>query len=243
MNSNLTFKQNLGNFLIPRLPVTKENFNWIRFELHTFLINLNYYFNPIARYKLYKLKGLTNLSVNIGAGPFGKRGWVNIDTFRHKNITLVYDCRKELPFKRDSILRIRCEHIFEHLDIYDEVPKFLIECIRCMNKGAVLRIIVPDLELFVKAYVSNDHREWMKIGFDLLHLPDRIETQMDILNHTFRQNGEHKYGYDFETIKKVIIRAGFSKVEKKQWGESVDELLKDDLENHKPYSLYVDCIK
>ncbi len=243
MNTKLTFKQKLGKFLIPRLPVTKENFDRIRFELHAFLINLNNFFNPLARYKIYMQRKENNLSVNIGAGPFGKPGWVNIDTFRYKNITLVYDCRRKLPFKNESVLRIRCEHVFEHLDIHDEVPKFLSECRRCMVKGAVLRIIVPDLELFIKAYVSNDENEWREIGFNLSDLPGGLETPMDILNHTFRQNGEHKYGYDFETLNKVLKSAGFSNVEKKQWSKSADNLLEDDLENHKPYSLYVDCIK
>jgi hypothetical protein len=66
---------------------------------------------------------------------------------------------------------------------------------------------------------------------------------MDILNHTFRQNGEHKYGYDYETIRRTIIQCGFKQVDKKSWGQSFDPKLQDDLENHRPYSLYVECVK
>jgi predicted SAM-dependent methyltransferase len=163
--------------------------------------------------------------------------------FKFKNIELVYDCRKKLPFKAASVDRIRCEHVFEHLDKFDESPKFLQECYRCMTSGAVLRIVVPDLELFVRAYVTGTAEAWKTIGFDLQSLPWDLETPMDILNHTFRQNGEHKYGYDFQTLRRIVEKAGFSKIEKMSWGRSLDPSLQDDLENHRPYSLYVDCVK
>jgi predicted SAM-dependent methyltransferase len=148
-----------------------------------------------------------------------------------------------MPFKNETVERIRCEHVFEHLDRKDEAPKFLSECLRSLKKGGVLRIIVPDLELFVKAYCSGNKQQWKAIGFDLDNLPWELETPMDILNHTFRQNGEHKYGYDFETLHRTATAAGFSKVAKTSWGVSQDPMLQDDLENHQPYSLYVDCMK
>jgi hypothetical protein len=66
---------------------------------------------------------------------------------------------------------------------------------------------------------------------------------MDILNHTFRQRGEHKFGYDFETLRRTVSKAGFLKITKMSWGNSADPMLKDDLPNHRPYSLYVDCMK
>lgn len=236
-----TFKQKVGALLISKLPVTKENFDRLRFELNALRANINNRFNPRAIQKVRRYRVQNDLSINVGAGPFGKEGWVNIDMFKYKNVDLVYDCRTKLPFGDKSVARIRCEHVFEHLDRIDEAPKFLNDCLRCLKEGGVLRIIVPDLELFVQAYCSGSKEEWKKIGFD----PDSyaFETPMDILNHTFRQNGEHKYGYDFETLSRTVSKAGFSKVQKMAWRKSVDPMLEDDLENHRPYSLYVDCIK
>lgn len=242
-HQKLTFKQRLGTLLIPKLPVTRENFERLRFELNALRVGLNNRINPFAIYKVRQQRSRTGLSVNIGAGPFGTPGWVNIDMFKFKEVTLVYDCRKKMPFKNETVERIRCEHVFEHLDRNDEAPKFLSECLRSLKNGGVLRIIVPDLELFVKAYASGDRQQWNAIGFDLDRLPWGLETPMDILNHTFRQNGEHKYGYDFETLHKTVAAAGFSKVTKASWGVSQDPMLQGDLENHKPYSLYVDCMK
>lgn len=238
-----TVKQEIGKFVIPRLPMTKANFDILRFEINAILLNLNNRINPLRISRLSYIRKQKDLSVNIGAGPFGKQGWVNVDMYRMKNITLLYDCRRKLPFQNNTVRRIRCEHVFEHLDRRDEVPKFLRECLRTLQPGGALRIVVPDLQLFINAYVSGGNEQWRKLGFDLENLPWGLETPMDILNHTFRQNGEHKFGYDFYTLKRTLQEAGFEKIHKMTWGESVDEELTDDLVNHRPYSLYVDCVK
>jgi predicted SAM-dependent methyltransferase len=243
MSHKLTPKQKLGTLLIPRLPVTRENFDRIRFEMNAFRVKLNYAVNPLAMRNLSRVKKLKGISVNIGAGPFGTEGWTNIDMFKYKGVSLVYDCRQKMPFGNDSVERIRCEHVFEHLDRKDESPKFLQECRRVLIDGGTLRIVVPDLALFVNAYCSGSKERWSAIGFDLDNLPGGMETPMDILNHTFRQDGEHKFGYDFDTLHRTVAAAGFSRVEKMSWGVSLDPMLKADLPNHKPYSLYVDCIK
>lgn len=243
MQEKKTLKQKIGSFLIPKLPITRENFDKLRFEWNAMTVSLNNRINPVAISRVNRERAKTGLSVNIGAGPFGKDGWVNIDMFRYNNITLVYDCRKKLPFKDATVERIRCEHVFEHLDRKDESPSFLNDSLRCLVPGGVLRIVVPDLELFVKAYCAGTPEAWKRLGFDMDNLPWGLETPMDILNHTFRQNGEHKFGYDFETLHRTVIAAGFGKAEKMSWGKSADPRLEDDLENHRPYSLYVDCIK
>jgi predicted SAM-dependent methyltransferase len=240
MGQQSTLRQKIGNYLIPKLPVTRENFDRLRFEMNSFVLNIKNRLSPVAINKIHRLRKKTDLSINVGAGPFGKEGWVNIDMFRMQNVTITYDCRKKLPFASGSVSRIRSEHVFEHLDREDEAPKFLKECYRCLKTEGVLRIIVPDLELFVRAYCSGKPEEWKKIGFDLNNSP---WGPMEILNHTFRQNGEHKYGYDFETLRRTVAVAGFTKIEKMSWGRSLDKLLEDDLENHRPYSLYVDCVK
>jgi predicted SAM-dependent methyltransferase len=240
---SVTIKQRIGKFLIPKLPMTKENFDRLRLEINAGVINIKNRIYPPSIYKINQLRKQSNISVNIGAGPFGKEGWINIDMFKMKNISLVYDCRSKLPFKDNSVSRIRCEHVFEHLDKTDEAPKFLKECRRALTDGGVLRIVVPDLELFVKAYVSNDNDTWKRLGFDLEQLPHGLDTPMDILNHTFRQNGEHKYGYDFITLERTLAVTGFSAIHRMEWGKSIDTELTDDLPNHRPYSLYVDCIK
>lgn len=221
--------------------MTIENFNRVRLEINAGLLGLNNSLNPAILTKINRLKKQKHLSVNIGAGPFGKAGWINIDLFKHPNITLRYDCRKHLPFSDNSVSRIRCEHTLEHFDSRDEAPFFLKECYRCLEDNGTLRIVVPDIELFVKAYCNGTNEGWEQLGFK--NVINERHSGMQILNHVFRQDGEHKYGYDFITLKECLKEAGFKKISRSEWGNSVDDALKDDLENHRLYSLYVDCKK
>ena len=231
-----TIKQKIGKLIFKLIPLTTENLNRIRFEFRLFRIDINNFINPFRILIIYKLKSQKNIKLNIGAGPFGEENWINIDTYPLKNINLIYNCRKRLPFNEDSVNIIRCEHVFEHLDLNDESPCFLKECKRVLIKNGILRIVVPDINKFILAYISN---QWNDIGMDL----NKFLTPADILNHVFRQNGEHKYGYDFETLKLILKKHGFRNVSKLEWGISSSPLLKNDLENHKLYSLYVECAK
>jgi predicted SAM-dependent methyltransferase len=239
----MTFKQKIGSLIIPLLPFTNETFVKLRFELNALFVRINTSINPFILYKIYLSRKGNDVKLNVGCGPFGEKDWINLDLFKFPCVSYRYDCRTKLPFKNKSVKSIRCEHFFEHLDNKDEAPKFLKEASRVLNENGVLRIIVPDLSLFANAYVKNDKSEWAKIGYDIENLPWGLKTPMDLLNHTFRQDGEHKFGYDFETLNIIVKNNGFKKCIQQQFQRSIDNNLINDLVNHKPYSLYVDCVK
>jgi predicted SAM-dependent methyltransferase len=112
-----------------------------------------------------------------------------------------------------------------------------------LKPGGVARIVVPDLELYIAAYMSRDPAKWAALGWDMQALPHDIYTPMHVLNHTFHQEGEHLFGYDFETLEFVLRRAGFSQVHRAAFGQSLDPQLAIDQHNHAIYSLYVDAVK
>lgn len=238
---NKSIKQRIGAKLIPNLPLSLENFYIFRHELNAYLLRMNTYLNPFKRSQIRKYTKQDNISLNVGAGPFGKpSGWVNIDIFQMPNISFTYDCRRKMPFRSNTVARIRCEHVFEHLTMHDEVPDFLRECKRVLKDNGVLRIVVPDVEKFIKAYYTKDEELWKEMGFEV---PKDAPTPMFLLNHVFRQDGEHKFAYDYETLAYVVKKAGFKEIIRQDWGVSIDEELQSDLANHRPYSLYVDCVK
>lgn len=235
-----TLKSRIGQVLLPRLPISREAFDLFRFEWNAALVRTACKINP---FKIRKVEGYVqqeNLSVNVGAGPFGETGWVNIDLFDANNISFTYDCRRKLPFKNNTVSRIRCEHVFEHLDRVFEGPVFLTECFRCLKPGGVLRIVVPDAEKFIRAYYVNTAASWAEL--DISGFKDDWQP-MDALNKIFHQAGEHKFGYDFGTLSFSIKSVGFKAVEKMEFGQSTDILLQNDQANHRHASLYVDCFK
>lgn len=238
-----TAKQYLGKKFIPKLPVTRHVFNHLRWELNALWVTFHNTFNPFARAKIKSVTKKHDLSVNIGCGPFGREGWVNIDLMKIPKLSFRYDCRKRLPFRENTVSKIRCEHFFEHLDHLEEAPFFLRNCLKCLTKGGVLRIIVPDAGAHLVAYVSGEIENWKALDWDLDHLPPDFYTPMDIVNHIFRQQEEHRYAYDFETLRQMLYRAGFTNIVKTEFGISLDPKLCDDLPIHKSYSLYVDAVK
>ena len=218
--------------------LSNEVFEIIRFELYMFILRLNTKFNPFKKLEINKYVNSADLKVNIGAGPFGEDGWINIDIAKHKNISFTYDCRKKLPFADNTVSKIRCEHLLEHLDKIYELPEFLEECKRVLKKNGVLRIVVPDIEKYINAYYEGN---WTLVGLE--HNIQAKWQAAEILTHLFRQGGEHKYGYDFHALSKVLIDAGFEKVIKTAFGCSLDGDLKYDQPNHRFHSLYVEAVK
>ena len=196
-----------------------------------------------------QLAGKTNIYANIGCGDAGLPGdWVNIDFSLYNNVTHTFDCRKNLPFADNSVKGIFCEHFFEHIDYFTEVPYFLADCYRSLQPGGTLRIIVPDAERYLKGYCAD--------GWDILKatrpLDDNLmdglmgiqyQTKMQLVNEVFRQGGEHKFAWDFETMKLVMNKAGFSKVFKMEYLKSHDAKLEIDQLVRKPESLYVEAVK
>ncbi|MBS1519466.1 MAG: methyltransferase domain-containing protein [Bacteroidetes bacterium] len=239
----MTAKQRIGKMITKISPVSPEILTILRVEFRAYRSRMNYRLNPIKRMAVKKFLKAENISLNIGCGPFGFDGWVNVDLMNLRNVSFTFDSRKRLPFKNGTVDRVRVEHFFEHLDKKSEVPFFLHECRRVMKEGAVLRIAVPDIEKFILAYAKNDESLWNGLGYDIHALPKGFDTKVAILNHVFRQDGEHKYAYDYEALKYVLLKHGFKNITRQNFRESLDDQLKDDLENHSNHSLYVDCVK
>jgi predicted SAM-dependent methyltransferase len=236
-------KQGLGELIFPRFPVSRHLFNHLRWEVRAFWVQINNKLNPLSIYRIYKIRSGNNFSVNIACGGSARKGWVNLDLLKHRNLTLRYDCRKKLPFREETVARIRCEHFLEHLDYSEEAPFLLKSCYKSLKKGGVLRIVVPDAGRFLRAYQSHNKQEWLVLGWDPDILPKGFYARMDIINFIFRQEEEHRHAYDFETLSLLLKRAGFENIQKTEFGISFDPQLKGDEERNKVNSLYVEAIK
>jgi predicted SAM-dependent methyltransferase len=223
------------------LPVSRHVFDHIRLELNAAWVRALSCMHPGYRKAKSALRARRGILANIGCGPFGAAGWVNLDLYPHQNVTLRYDSRRALPFSDASCAGIHVEHFFEHLSHDDERAQFLAECQRCLAPGGVLRIIVPDAQLYISGYVSGG---WEKLnaitcGGDVPQLVFR--TKMEALNHIFLQGAEHYGGYDAETLELVLNSAGFDNVSHCAWREGGFPGGCIDREQHRPYSLYIEA--
>ncbi|HYM17469.1 MAG TPA: methyltransferase domain-containing protein [Micropepsaceae bacterium] len=187
--------------------------------------------------------------MNLGCGENPTPGWVNLDA-RLLPGSLFWDCRRRLPFADGSVIALYTEHMFEHFDVDSEAMPLLEECMRCLKPGGVLRIVVPDAGRYIRAYGGP----WQPLvemkgliangsGWRDHWLEATYETQMQVINAVFRQNYEHKYAYDEETLVLMLRRGGFSRVIRQEFGVSIDPMMAPDNLEKRNESLYVEAIK
>ncbi len=166
-----------------------------------------------------------DLLVNVGCGREGRPGWVNIDCFPAPGVTCVRDCRTSLPLPSASARGIFTEHFVEHLDYYEEAPQFLDECRRVLQPGGILRIIVPDGSKYLEAYVAGGLADMSTFSplvaldprddaapFSTRREPVPFRTKMEVVNFHFRQSGQHRFSYDFETLAGLLEDCGLASV-------------------------------
>lgn len=239
----MTIKQKIGKKLLNNLPFSIHVFNHIRLEVNAIWVRFLHKINPAYILKVKELKKQNNLLVNLGCGPYGKEnGWINLDLFPIQHVYIRTDCRKKLILADNSCTGVHIEMFLEHVDPFDELPYLLQECYRVIMPSGVLRIIVPDAEKFIKAYLSDGWDEMNAISYGKEDWSAMYANKMEALNHVFLQGYEHFGGWDFERLHLVLKDAGFVKITRVQFNEGAfKEII--DREFHQANALYVEAIK
>lgn len=238
----MSWRHRFGVWLYTRFRITRFFVELVRTEVQSILLSFKNTLFPWRRRRLSQLQRATGSRVNVACGPFLLADFVNLDLRAARAEVIEFDCRWSLPFADASVAGIRVEHFFEHLEPRQELPAFLADCRRVLIPGAVLRIVVPDAERFLRAYCEDGLVAFHELGVPS-PFPEDLPTRMDVVNHTFHQWHEHRWGYDFETLAHRLNQGGFTRIERMAYQKSLDETLARDREEHAPYSLYVDAVR
>jgi predicted SAM-dependent methyltransferase len=198
--------------------------------------------------------GEKGISLHLGAGSAELAGWINVDVWPAQ---LSLDLRRGLPFADGSVERVYLSHTLEHLWYPGEVIQLLKEALRVLAPSGRIRIVVPDIELAIHAYVENDRRFFE--GRDKTSWPEwNISTRMEsflgyagVGPHPGMFAHAHKYGYDFETVAHVLGEAGFREIRGCSFQGSADPMmLIDDVSSYagaqvdgRYYSLFVEAVR
>ena len=81
---------------------------------------------------------------------------MNVDLAPAAPGILAHDLRRLLPFADHSFDAVYHAHVLEHLDVQD-AALFMKECVRVVNPGGVVRVVVPDLEAICRLYAEKLH--------------------------------------------------------------------------------------
>ena len=194
------------------------------------------------RLKLYEppstLTDIIKLNIGCGKINFGNE-WEHIDgsIYSHiKSQDIV-----NLPYKNDSVDIIYCSHTFEYFD-RSEALNVLTKWKNVLkDNGGVLRLAVPNYEMYCKLYIEG------KINLDQCIGPlyGKWKIKDDHIVY-------HKTTYDFKSLKILLEQAGFINIKLWNWRD-VDHGKYDDYsqsyiphmdkENGTLMSLNVECIK
>jgi len=175
--------------------------------------------------------------MDLGCGDNINQSFINIDYHWMPGIDVCMDISQmNLPISSDYLKGIFTEHCLEHLP-YQEIPRILSEFYRVLKTNGILRIIVPDGQIYLEEYNKSLKGQPVNMPFY-----EGYKTPIERVNGIFRNHG-HLFIYDFETFKLLLKEAGFKKIIKCSFNVGIDENLLKDTEWRSVESLYIEAIK
>ena len=126
---------------------------------------------------------------------------------RREAISYADACRK-IPLENDAAEVVYASHMLEHL--YPRQARlFLKEAFRVLKPGGVIRIVVPDLSIFVKSYLESGNSTKF-IGELNLVEPERVSLKEKII-FFFTGPRLHKCMYDSSSLSEFLVANRFEK--------------------------------
>ena len=202
---------------------------------------VQFFVTPVIRNrKAFMNRKTAGLILDVGCGKNSHAQNINLDYDWYAGIDVCCDITRGLPFQNGYVGGIFTEHCIEHIRFDDALFVFR-EFYRIIAPGAWVRIVVPDLELYVDRYDA-----FRTTG--TLSMPntkgdvrqDGIYSPAMSINRIFREHG-HRFIYDFATLNAMLETVGFVEIRKAKFGESQDSRLLLDTPTREIESLYVEA--
>ena len=178
------------------------------------------------------------MKFNIGCGKrnFGK-DWIHIDGSEFKHINSKDIFIKD--YKENSAELIYASHFIEYFDRAEVVP-LLKRWKKVLKPSGILRLAVPNFELYAKLYIDK------KISLDdsLGPLYGKIKMGDEIIYH--------KTTYDDTSLKKLLEEVGMRNIKKYDWKDTDHSEFDDHSQAYFPHmdkvngilmSLNMECVK
>lgn len=169
---------------------------------------------------------------HLGCGRHFIPGYLNIDLVKEAEtgkiyqagdkkgaFFLSYDLSNGIPGYDNSLDVIYHCHFLEHL-AYRQAIRLLRHAGLRLKPGGRMRVVVPDLELWIENYHRNqtsffDAYRRQVLGDDLDLYATKGSVFMGMLH-----NWGHRCGYDFETLEWLLKKSGFTNIRRRLFQES-----------------------
>ncbi len=147
--------------------------------------------------------------LNLGCGSRFHSDWQNINFTSSGSEVLAANLNEGIPFPDDSYDVVYLSHLLEHFN-KGAALRFLQECFRVMKIGAIIRVVVPDLESIVREYLvalegarngklsGQQNYEWI-----LLEMYDQVTR-----NHSGGEMADYLFQKEIANEDFVVARCG-----------------------------------
>ena len=174
--------------------------------------------------------------LNWGCGQTGEPGWINSDQKDGPGIDLSCDIRQGLPLESDSIDYAVSIHALPEVP-YPEVVPVLVELRRVLKPGGVLRLVLPDMEKAMRAFMSGDREYFLIPDEDAATLGGKMIVQLVWYGYS-----RTLFTRDF--IEEQLLKAGFVRVCQCGFRRTQSDYPGIiDLDNRESESLFVEAVK
>ena len=189
---------------------------------------------------------LLNVDVGGAKGSDKAKGWKNLDIGRNSDFVHDLNSGMPFPFRDEEVGNFYCSHTLEHVKPW--LVQFVVdEFYRCLRHGGMARIVVPDVGLAMKWYVTDpgalvNKRHPSRPAF-YPELPMALVLSWLFTATGRRKADGHYMGFDWRLLKHYFVRAGFCKVGKLTYGECAPVFARKDKVRYKDFSLFMQAKK
>jgi predicted SAM-dependent methyltransferase len=106
-----------------------------------------------------------------------------------------------------------------------------------LKPGGTFSVGVPDAQWALEAYVGPDDKGFFTLCKTKWYRPAWCQTRLEHINYQFRQDTEHRFAYDFDTLHHVLAETGFTNIRERTFDADLDD------ESRKDGTLYVAATK
>jgi len=179
--------------------------------------------------------------LNIGCGDAPTPGWINYDNspavrlarwplltrllrfvgvVDDGNVEFIARCRQlgiryadgagRIPHAAGSVDVVYSSHMIEHLDRH-EAWLFLVECLRVLKPGGVLRLAVPNLRWSILEYMEKGNADHFiaQLQFDI----DKPRGLIARVHRVLTGGRGHHWMYDSTSLARLVEECGFRGIE------------------------------
>lgn len=205
------------------------------------------------------------MKLHIGCGLAAAPGWYNCDaspTLRLQRLPLIGavcrrvlkprfpdnvefgDIARGLLIPDDSCQVVYCSHVLEHLAL-DDLRLALQNVRRYLAKGGLFRLVVPDFEQQVTAYLSNPEPEALSNFLSYTFLGRKTRPRgLKMFLREYWGHSHHLWMWDYKGLTHELATAGFREMRRCKHGDSSNNAFAS-VENPERFewALAIECTK